>query len=89
MGVTWLTEVADLELRYPVKDCLVNPKMEMTLLSEGYMTIHQGWETKRGAYGTMVTAPDGHRDLAYRRRLPLCITCIACEITLNSCLLSK
>ena len=34
-----------------------------TLLSEGLMTLHSGWTTARGSFGTIVCGPTGKKDL--------------------------
>ena len=31
------------------------------------MTIHEGWQTMRGTFGTLVVDPSGNSDVAYRR----------------------
>ena len=63
----WLDEMADLMmLNAPIKGVLINRRMPMTLLSEGWMTLHCGWTTVRGSFGTIVCDPTGQKDLCYR-----------------------
>ena len=66
-GLIWLDEMADLMmLNAPIKGVLINRRMPMTLLSEGWMTLHCGWTTVRGSFGTIVCDPTGQKDLCYR-----------------------
>ena len=45
-GLIWLDEMADLMmLNAPIVGVLVNKRMPMTLLSEGWMTLHCEWTT--------------------------------------------
>ena len=53
-------------LNAPIKGVLINRRMPMTLLSEGWMTLHCGWTTVRGSFGTIVCDPTGQKDLCYR-----------------------
>ena len=39
-----------------LKGVLINRRMPMTLLSKGWMTLHCGWITVRGSFGTIVCA---------------------------------
>ena len=66
-GLIWLDEMADLMmLNAPIEGVLINRRMPMTLLSEGWMTLHCGWTTARGTFGTIVCDPTGKKDLCYR-----------------------
>ena len=66
-GLIWPDEIADLMmLNAPIKGVLINRGMPMTLLSEGWMTLHCGWTTVRGSFGTIVCDPTGQKDLCYR-----------------------
>ena len=66
-GLIWLDEMADLMmLNAPIKRVLINRRMPMTLLSEGWMTLHCGWTTVRGSFGTIVCDSTGQKDLCYR-----------------------
>ena len=55
-----------------MKGVLVNRRMPMTLLSEGWMTMHCGWTTARGSFGTVVSDPTGQKDLCYREGAMMC-----------------
>ena len=59
-GLIWLDEMADvMMLNGPIAGVLINRRMPMTLLSEGWMTLHSGWTTVRGSFGTIVCDPAG------------------------------
>merc|ERR1711927_16958 len=42
------------------------PGMPMSVISEGKLTHNGTWKTSRSRFGTMVTDPTGHKDMAYR-----------------------
>jgi hypothetical protein len=69
-GIVWLTTIADLEVSGHVfRDCMVNPKINTSLLSEGMMAMTEGWEFIHSLRvgGLQITDPKGQVDLAYSR----------------------
>ena len=67
-GLIWLNEMADLEMQNgALVGCLVNRNLPMTLLSEGWMTLHMGWSTTRGSFGTIIKDPTGKMAVCYRK----------------------
>ena len=69
-GIVWLNEVADLAVSSHVfKQCMVNPNINTSLLSQGIMTMEEGWEfthAKRVG-GLRITDPAGQVDLAHSK----------------------
>ena len=64
----WLSQSCDLILNHcEFRDCLVNPHLDITLLSEGWLHMAEGWEFLNNKCGKLITTPDGYKQLAYRR----------------------
>jgi hypothetical protein len=69
-GIVWLTTIADLEVSGHVfRDCMVNPKINTSLLSQGMMAMSEGWEFIHSMRvgGLQITDPKGQVDLAHTR----------------------
>ena len=67
-GVVWLNQVGNIVLGHHVLyDCIINPHMSMSLISEGMLALTKGWRYVTDASGKQIRDPAGHYDYAYRR----------------------
>ncbi len=67
-GVVWLNQVGNIVLGHHVLyDCIINPHMSMSLISEGMLALTKGWRFVTDASGKHIHDPAGYHDYAYRR----------------------
>ena len=67
-GVVWLSSAGDLVVKnYVFRNCLVNPHLELTLLSEGWLTLVGGWTFHSDQAGKLITDAAGRTELAYMK----------------------
>jgi hypothetical protein len=68
-GLVVLTTECDLITRSEVLEgCLVNPFIDIVLLSEGRLRNEGGWKFNSEGCGKMITFPDGATEMAYTNR---------------------
>jgi len=67
-GIVWLSSAGDLVVKnYVFRNCLVNPHLELTLLSEGWLTLVGGWTFHSDQAGKLITDAAGRIELAYTK----------------------
>ncbi len=65
--IVWLNQTCDLVMDHcQFLGCLVNPHHDVTLLSEGWLHLAEGWEFLNNRSGKLITTPDGYKQMAYR-----------------------
>jgi len=67
-GIVWLSSAGDLVVKnYVFRNCLVNHHLELTLLSEGWLTLVGGWTFHSDQAGKLITDSAGRTELAYMK----------------------
>jgi len=66
-GIIWLDQGCDIVgKRHVFRGCLVNPHLENSLLSEGWLRL-EGWKFESTATGKLITDPQGNLEMAYTK----------------------